>query len=66
MPGKGETSEGCCNSREEACVIPVHDYEHLEDALGTVLQNGVDRLNGLDLLQFVADLMVRQIFHASQ
>lgn len=38
----------------------MHDDEDLEDALRTVLQDGVDGLNGLDLLQFVAHFMAGQ------
>lgn len=38
----------------------MHDNEYLQDALRTILQDGVDRLNGLDLLQFVAHLMAGQ------
>lgn len=40
------------------------DYEHLQDALWAVLQDGVDRLDGLDLLQFVAHLVAGQVVDA--
>lgn len=60
MPGEREASQTCRDAGEETRVISVNDNKHLEDALGTVLENGVDRLNGLDFLQFVAHFMAWQ------
>lgn len=64
MPRKGEPCETSGDAREETRKVSVHDYEHLEDALRTVLEDRVDRLDGLDLLQLVAHLMAGQVVDA--
>lgn len=64
VPEEGETGESCRDAGEQAGKVPVHDDEHLEKALGTILQNGVDRLDGLDLLQLVAHFMAWYVVNA--